>query len=124
MVAVLASIAEDPKEPASERRKAAMDVIAVGGGKPPLVQEIAGRDGQPAGALVNINLPARPLTPAEAYDAMCPAMTLKFLAHGPLILSSQRRNAVSFSSEYLLSCSPTVFMQLSRILIARSRFNC
>src|SRR5580700_4704083 len=49
MCRVLASIAEDEKAPMSERRKAAMDLIAVGSGRPELVQQITGRDGAPIG---------------------------------------------------------------------------
>ncbi len=64
----------DEKVPASERRRAAMDLIAVGSGRPALVQEIAGRDGAPVGPLVSVNFgmqSGQPLTPADAYRLMC-----------------------------------------------------
>jgi hypothetical protein len=50
-----------------------MDLIAVGSGRPALVQEIAGRDGQPVGPLVNLTFNGQQpgaLTPAEAYRLM------------------------------------------------------
>lgn len=56
MCRTLAELATDPKVPASERRRAAMDLIAVGSGRPALVQEIAGRNGAPVGPLVNVNM--------------------------------------------------------------------
>lgn len=56
MCRVLAELAMDAKVAPSERRRAAMDLIAVGSGRPALVQEIAGRDGAPVGPLVNVNL--------------------------------------------------------------------
>jgi hypothetical protein len=74
MCQVLAELAEDPKAPWSERRRAAMDLIAVGSGRPALVQEVSG--GAP---LVNVDLRGAgaqhvgPVTPAEAsrvYRAM------------------------------------------------------
>jgi hypothetical protein len=74
MCKVLASIAEDEKAPMAERRRAAMDLISVGSGRPALVQEIAGRDGAPGGPLVNINMGMQqglPLSPADAYKLMC-----------------------------------------------------
>lgn len=71
MCKVLAEIAEDPKQPVSERRKAAMDLIAVGSGRPANVQEIAGKDGAPVGPLVNITLGSQQgLTPERAYKLM------------------------------------------------------
>jgi hypothetical protein len=75
MCKVLAEIAQDEKAPVSERRKAAMDLIAVGSGRPELVQQITGRDGAPIGPLVNLNFGGgtqggRDLTPADAYRAM------------------------------------------------------
>jgi hypothetical protein len=74
MVKVLAELAQDPKVPPSERRRAAMDLIAVGSGRPALVQEIAGRDGAPVGPLVALNFgmeQGQPLTPEQAYKLMC-----------------------------------------------------
>lgn len=56
MVRVLASIAENPKETAEQRRKAAMDLIAIGSGRPATTQELIGRPDAPIGPLVNINL--------------------------------------------------------------------
>lgn len=55
MCKVLAQIAEDEKAPWSERRRAAMDLIAVGSGRPALVQEIAGQNGAQLGPLINID---------------------------------------------------------------------
>lgn len=74
MCRALAEIAMDPKVPPGERRRAAMDLIAVGSGRPAVVQEIAGRSGAPLGPLVNLNFGAQPgqaLTPEQAYRAMC-----------------------------------------------------
>jgi hypothetical protein len=56
MCKVLAEIAQDEKAPVSERRKAAMDLIAVGSGRPELLQQVTGRDGAPIGPLVNFNI--------------------------------------------------------------------
>ncbi len=74
MCKTLAEIAQDPKVPPSERRRAAMDLISVGSGRPALVQEIAGRDGSPLGPLVNVNVGLAPgqqmLSPEQAYRAM------------------------------------------------------
>jgi hypothetical protein len=73
MCKVLATIAEDEKAPMSERRKAAMDLISVGSGRPALIQEIAGRDGAQLGPLVSVNLgvqQGQPLTPEQAYKMM------------------------------------------------------
>jgi len=56
MCRALAEIAMDKTVPASERRRAAMDLIAVGSGRPALVQEIAGRDVQPVGPLVALGV--------------------------------------------------------------------
>jgi hypothetical protein len=67
MCQVLAGIAEDEKAPWSERRRAAMDLIAVGSGRPALVQEIAGRNGAPVGPLVNVNIGAAAAS-GEAAD--------------------------------------------------------
>jgi hypothetical protein len=74
MCRALAEIAIDPKVPASERRRAAMDLIAVGSGRPALVQEIAGRNGAPVGPLVAFNFnnqPGQSLPPDVAYQMMC-----------------------------------------------------
>jgi hypothetical protein len=73
MCKVLAEIAQDTKLPAAERRRAAMDLIAVGSGRPAVVQEIAGRAGEPLGPLVALNFgatPGQPLSPEQAYRAM------------------------------------------------------
>ena len=74
MCKVLAEIAQDEKAPVSERRKAAMDLIAVGSGRPELVQQISGRNGEPIGPLVALNFSGghggRDLTPADAYKLM------------------------------------------------------
>lgn len=72
MCKVLAEIAEDPKQPVSERRRAAMDLIAVGSGRPAVVQEIAGKNGAPVGPLVSLNFGAQsgPLSPEQAYRLM------------------------------------------------------
>lgn len=74
MCKVLAEIAQDEKAPVSERRKAAMDLIAVGSGRPELVQQITGRDGAPIGPLVNLNFQGGMrhghLSPQDAYRAM------------------------------------------------------
>lgn len=70
MCKVLASIAEDPKQPVSERRRAAMDLIAVGSGRPAVIQEVGGKAGAP---LVNFNFGAGqpgPLSPEAAYKLM------------------------------------------------------
>jgi hypothetical protein len=55
MCKVLASIAEDEKAPWSERRRAAMDLVAIGSGRPTLVQEVAGRNGEELTPLVQMN---------------------------------------------------------------------
>jgi hypothetical protein len=73
MCKILAEIAQDTKLPAAERRRAAMDLIAVGSGRPAVVQEIAGRAGEPLGPLVSLNFgaqPGQPLSPEQAYRAM------------------------------------------------------
>ena len=75
MCRVLASIAEDEKAPVSERRKAACDLIAIGSGRPALIQEIAGRNGEQLGPLVALNFAGgmqsgRDLDPATAYKLM------------------------------------------------------
>jgi hypothetical protein len=75
MVKVLAEIAQDPKVPPSERRRCAMDLIAVGSGRPALVQQISGRDGEPVGPLVAFNFGSgmqngRELSPQDAYRMM------------------------------------------------------
>jgi hypothetical protein len=54
MCRVLAEIAQDPKLPASERRRAAMDLIAVGSGRPALVQEIANKGAPLLGVNIGI----------------------------------------------------------------------
>lgn len=73
MCKVLASIAEDAKMPVSERRRAAMDLIAVGSGRPAVVQEVSGKNGAPVGPLVNITMGApggSVLDNASAYRLM------------------------------------------------------
>jgi hypothetical protein len=75
MCKVLAEIAQDEKAPVSERRKAAMDLISVGSGRPALIQEIAGRNGEQLGPLVALNFGGgmqggRELTPGDAYKLM------------------------------------------------------
>jgi hypothetical protein len=74
MCRVLATIAEDEKAPMSERRKAAMDLIAVGSGRPELVQQITGRNGEQLGPLVALNfgggMQHGQLSPQDAYRAM------------------------------------------------------
>jgi hypothetical protein len=69
MCKVLAEIAEDPKQPVSERRRAAMDLIAVGSGRPATTQELIGKAGAPVGPLVSVNLGAA-LTPESAMRLM------------------------------------------------------
>lgn len=72
MVRVLASIAEDTTVAPSERRKCACELVAIGSGRPALVQEIAGKDGAAFGPLVNMNFGmGGALTPEQAYAAMC-----------------------------------------------------
>jgi hypothetical protein len=74
MVKVLAELAMDPKVSATERRRAAMDLIAVGSGRPALVQEIAGRNGEQLGPLVALNfgggMQHGQLSPQDAYKLM------------------------------------------------------
>jgi hypothetical protein len=74
MCRVLANIAEDEKAPVSERRKAAMDLVSIGSGRPALVQEIAGRNGEQLGPLVALNfgggMQHGQLSPADAYRLM------------------------------------------------------
>jgi hypothetical protein len=72
MCKVLAEIAQDTKLPAAERRRAAMDLVSIGSGRPALVQEITGRDGEQLAPLVSLNFPqpGQPLTPEAAYAAM------------------------------------------------------
>jgi hypothetical protein len=70
MCKVLASIAEDPKAPWSERRRAAMDLIAVGSGRPSVTQEVLRPEtGAP---LVHIDMRGGPssagMTPAQARE--------------------------------------------------------
>ena len=50
-----------------------MDLIAVGSGRPAVVQEVGGRNGAPLGPLVNVNVGAPPggqLAPEQAYQMM------------------------------------------------------
>jgi hypothetical protein len=74
MCKVLATIAEDKDASPSERRKAAMDLISVGSGRPALVQEIAGRNGEQLGPLVALNFGGPmnhgQMSPADAYKLM------------------------------------------------------
>jgi len=73
MCKVLASIAEDAKVPPAERRRAAMDLIAVGSGRPAVIQELAGRGGEALGPLVALNFQTPPiggLTPTDVYKLM------------------------------------------------------
>jgi len=73
MCRMLAEIAQDKTVPPSERRRAAMDLIAVGSGRPALVQEIAGRGGESLTPLVNIDLrnnSGASLSPEQAYHMM------------------------------------------------------
>lgn len=74
MCRVLASIAEDKSAPVSERRKAANDLVAIGSGRPALVQEIAGRNGEQLGPLVALNfgggMQHGQLSPQDAYRMM------------------------------------------------------
>jgi hypothetical protein len=74
MIKVLVELAEDKKVAPSERRKAAMDVISYDAGKPVLVQEVTGRDGQPVGPLVALNFsgqqPGGQMSAAQAYQYM------------------------------------------------------
>ena len=74
MCRVLASIAEDKSAPVSERRKAAMDLVAIGSGRPAILQEIAGRNGEQFGPLVALNfgggMPYGQLSPQDAYRMM------------------------------------------------------
>lgn len=70
---MLASIAEDQKAPISERRRAAMDLIAVGSGRPATTQELVGKNGAPVGPLVSVNVGTQPggaYSPAQAYRWM------------------------------------------------------
>jgi hypothetical protein len=70
MVKVLASIAENPEVSPTERRRAAMDLIAIGSGRPATTQELVGRPDAP---LVNINMggatPDNPLRVASEIEA-------------------------------------------------------
>lgn len=74
MCRTLAAIATDEKVPPGERRRAAMDLIAVGSGRPALVQEIAGRNGEQLGPLVALNfgggMQHGQLSPQDAYRMM------------------------------------------------------
>lgn len=64
-------IGSDPKTPPDVARRTLMDLVAIGSGRPTLVQEVAGRDGAPLGPLVNLNFSqSGPLTPEAAYKAM------------------------------------------------------
>jgi hypothetical protein len=75
MCRALAEIAMDKDVPPNDRRKAAMDLVAIGSGRPALVQEVTGRDGAPVGPLVamqfNSMQPGGQLSPADAYKLMC-----------------------------------------------------
>ena len=75
MCKVLAEIAQDEKAPVSERRKAANDLVAIGSGRPAVIQEIAGRNGEQLGPLVALNFPQGamghgPMPPSDIYKAM------------------------------------------------------
>jgi hypothetical protein len=73
MCKVLATIAEDKDASPNERRKAAMDLISVGSGRPALVQEIAGRNGEQLGPLVALTFQGMQhgqLSPQDAYRMM------------------------------------------------------
>jgi hypothetical protein len=73
MCKVLAELARDPKVPPSERRRAAMDLIAVGSGRPATTQELLGRPDAPLGPLVSLTFQGQQpgaLTPAQAYQLM------------------------------------------------------
>jgi hypothetical protein len=59
-------IGSDPKTPPDIARRTLMDLVAIGSGRPTLVQEVAGREGAP---LVNVNLGARELTPEDLGPA-------------------------------------------------------
>jgi hypothetical protein len=65
MCRVLASLAEDVKAPWSERRRAAMDLIAVGSGRPAKEMVIS-----PTAPLVALNLGGLMVSPEQAYRAM------------------------------------------------------
>ena len=73
MCQVLASIAEDPKVSASERRRAAMDLVAIGSGRPATTQELIGRPDAPLGPLVALTFNGQQpggISAAEAYRLM------------------------------------------------------
>jgi hypothetical protein len=65
-------IGTDPKAPHDVRRRALGDLVAIGSGRPALVQEIAGRGGEPLSPLVQLNFPQPGvvLTAEQAYAAM------------------------------------------------------
>jgi hypothetical protein len=68
MCEVLASLARDEKVSPTERRRAAMDLIAIGSGRPALVQEVVGA--QPA-SVVQVNVAAgAPSTPLDRLDSV------------------------------------------------------
>jgi hypothetical protein len=79
MCKTLAALAQDPKVPPGERRRAAMDLISVGSGRPALVQEIANKGAPLFGVGVNIGIggaamgsgPGGGLSPEQAYRLMC-----------------------------------------------------
>jgi hypothetical protein len=62
----------DPKTPPDVARRTLMDLIAIGSGRPTLVQEVAGRDGAPLSPLVQLNFPqpGAQLSPEAAYKFM------------------------------------------------------
>jgi hypothetical protein len=70
MCKVLATLAQDEKVPPSERRRAAMDLIAVGSGRPALVQEVSGQGGAPLGPLVNFNFAGGGMSAFDAHKVL------------------------------------------------------
>jgi hypothetical protein len=78
MCKVLAELAQNPKVPPSERRRAAMDLIAVGSGRPALVQEIAGKEGQP---LVGVNFNMG-MSTAGAHGRLSPEQAYRLMVEG------------------------------------------
>jgi hypothetical protein len=87
MIKVLVALAEDQKQGPDERRKAAMDVIATGNGRPATTQELVGRPDAP---LVNINLASMGAADALRYYTAHPelpaedaAALVEYIRSGP-----------------------------------------
>lgn len=81
----------DPRAPYDTRRRALGDLIAIGSGRPVMVQEVAGRNGEPLAPLVALNF-SQPesVTPAEAVATYAAFMRNEISSEAALsVLSAQ-----------------------------------